>query len=644
MEKNPVILQISDTQFGDRFGFIDYSSACDSVIMDIECFDNEKIPKPNLIIHCGDIADTGGIDQYRSGKEFLNRLCKKTKISHQYCIIVPGNHDLDIEDANELYFKNYEEFFKHFYEGCSNIQYSEETVTYDFSDEFSLVIVTWNSSYTCTKDDMRNPEIKIKQLNNALKSLDGYEKGITKLFVCHHSLLSTDRYGQIGNTILVVDSLCKYNVDIYMHGHIHNGSTRTLSSTNMKSNIFSIGAGSLSVSQKERPGEEKLGSVPNQYSIVSLNTEKKIATVYYRQYIPYPPPGKWTKYCAHDDNKDYLDFDYKDHKIVDSVYTDKVNKLTTTIDRARLQLCKPRPFSATSSIAYEGDNYGPRVLIISPHPDDIMQSCTATILKLRERTKATIWIYHVAPIRSSPEANVNRCIEAALSTKFLLRDVKKDEFEEQINTGLNLRHDSEIKKFCSEIINDISNSSIFSGTNTLPQQLILGAYGLGASEIKDGYIRKSIDKLEEELFRLKQSICPQIVIAPFPYDPHPDHATVGELTAWIFRTQESVWHYEIPKMEGSAIRVFNPNLFINVSEEVLSNGGLKDYQTYSNAKLFLFEKIFKEKDGSKHWFDMGLYKGHMRIRAAQAFFPKTQDDHMPFVEAFEAKLFVDSIT
>ena len=307
-------------------------------------------------------------------------------------------------------------------------------------------------------------------------------------------------------------------------------------------------------------------------------------------------------------------------------------------------MCKPRPFSATRSISYEGDNYGPRVLIISPHPDDIMQSCTATILKLRERTKATIWIYHVAPIRSSPGANINRCVEAALSTKFLLCNVKKDEFEKEIKTGVNLRNDSEITKFCSGIREEISQSSIFSGANTLPKQLILGASGLGASEIRDGYIRDKIGPLEQDLFRLKQSICPQIVIAPFPYDPHPDHAAVGELAAWIFRTQESVWHYEIPKMEGSAIRAFNPNLFINVGEEVLPNGGLKDYQTYSNAKLYLFEEIFKQKDGSKHWFDMELYKGHMRIRAAQAFFPKTQEDHIPLVEAFEAKLFVDLIT
>ena len=46
---------------------------------------------------------------------------------------------------------DYEDFFKQLYEGCSNIHYSEETVTYDFSDEFSLIIVTWNSSYTCYK-------------------------------------------------------------------------------------------------------------------------------------------------------------------------------------------------------------------------------------------------------------------------------------------------------------------------------------------------------------------------------------------------------------------------------------------------------------------------------------------------------------
>ena len=167
-----------------------------------------------------------------------------------------------------------------------------------------------------TKDDMRNPEIKIKQLDNTLKSLDSYKEDITKLFVCHHSLLSTDKYGHIGNTVSVVDSLCKCNVDIYMYGHIHNSYTRTLSATNMKSDIFSIGAGSLSVSQEERPGEEKLGSVPNQYSIVSLNTKEKIATVYYRQFIPYPPPGKWTKYCAHDDNRDYLDLIIKIIKLL----------------------------------------------------------------------------------------------------------------------------------------------------------------------------------------------------------------------------------------------------------------------------------------------------------------------------------------
>ena len=71
----------------------------------------KRHPGRNLIIHCGDIADTGEIGQYRSGIEFLKRLCRETNISHQHCIIVPGNHDLNIKDTNEVYFRRLRGFF-----------------------------------------------------------------------------------------------------------------------------------------------------------------------------------------------------------------------------------------------------------------------------------------------------------------------------------------------------------------------------------------------------------------------------------------------------------------------------------------------------------------------------------------------------
>lgn len=209
------ILQISDLHKGENNDFEHlFASLCN----DSDSYEQD-IPKPEIIVVCGDLADGAKGDeadkkiqqQYREVEEFLNKLVihflngDKSRI-----IIVPGNHDLyrestirsmtvvpdDLRDfAKERYFKgdptyrwNWNDF--HFY----HIDNTEE-----YSSRFKFFIEFYNRFY----DGIRSIE-DCDLLNNII---DLPEYNIS--FATFNSCFRIDHLNQIGAICTHAISSCQ---------------------------------------------------------------------------------------------------------------------------------------------------------------------------------------------------------------------------------------------------------------------------------------------------------------------------------------------------------------------------------------------------------------------------------------------------
>lgn len=159
------------------------------------------------------------------------------------------------------------------------------------------------------------------------------------------------------------------------------------------------------------------------------------------------------------------------------------------------------------------------VLAIGPHPDDIEMTCAGLLIKMRRkgyRTAALHLTRGEMGSRGSPEEREREARAAAAA-------MEVDEME------------------------------------------ILG--------LRDGHIAVD-DSSVRSVAEAVRSYRPRLVIAPFPYDPHPDHARTGQLAA------EAIHRAELSKFEcrgephftGQLVyamyrQCFTPTFVVDVTDE-----------------------------------------------------------------------------
>ena len=86
-------LQISDIHFTDETGNDDsYKLMKCKFLEDIESCHNQKGIIDRILI-CGDIAFSGLDSQYKEAKQFIEKICNKTRCLPDNVLIIPGNHD-----------------------------------------------------------------------------------------------------------------------------------------------------------------------------------------------------------------------------------------------------------------------------------------------------------------------------------------------------------------------------------------------------------------------------------------------------------------------------------------------------------------------------------------------------------------------
>jgi WD40 repeat protein/3',5'-cyclic AMP phosphodiesterase CpdA/type II secretory pathway predicted ATPase ExeA len=271
------ILHVSDLQFGahHRFGKDDEPLAS-RLVQDLAAID-AQIPKIDLFVVSGDLAETGMQSEFRQARAFIDELCAHLGLAHERVIVVPGNHDIN-RLLCEGYFATckgngedpefpYDPKWNPYIEFVTDLHGPEAFTPerpYDLHvfEHLKVVVAALNST-------MRESHLPADhyglcgdpQLQWFSTQLATYA-GWTRIGVLHHNLresgdtVEDERLRDAGDFTRILDG----HLDVVLHGHTHDGKADRLANGTLV-----LGAGSAGLEQEYRP--EEVGA---QYQILSL--------------------------------------------------------------------------------------------------------------------------------------------------------------------------------------------------------------------------------------------------------------------------------------------------------------------------------------------------------------------------------------
>lgn len=299
--KNANILHISDIHFGNDFGFpfktlygSGYTNLLDTIKKYFHFLNKIEI---GLVIVSGDITSRGDMGVLQGpASEFLNGLCAILKISNNQVVIVPGNHDIPLKDAN-FYDYNHEKsfklFLKDFYGEIKEINGYEKFITHD---GFKIDVLRINSVRLRNKAESNYGYVGWDDYRYMIDE-NLTDKSALKIAVLHHHLITVPTeepidseypYGSISVTLdagKVIEGLNHYNFDIVLHGHQHMPGINKISrglfngdNINLDKSLLMFGAGSAGAKVERLNGQFR----DNSFSILSFSgNSMKIESVQY---------------------------------------------------------------------------------------------------------------------------------------------------------------------------------------------------------------------------------------------------------------------------------------------------------------------------------------------------------------------------
>jgi predicted MPP superfamily phosphohydrolase len=232
--KSDYIMHLSDIHFGADFGFPFVNSPAKRPLLNIIVdFVNNDLKKTiGLLVISGDITSRGDSNHLLNhGLSFLNDLCNALKIDKECVVIIPGNHDIPLQDAN---FSDYSHensfrvFLENFY-GSKKELFGLEF--FEFPCGKTVDILRINSVKLRKKEESNYGYVDWFHYKNLLEA--NKLNGALKIAVIHHHLVSMPieealdpkyAYGSISVTIdsgRVIEGLQKYGFDFVLNGHQH---------------------------------------------------------------------------------------------------------------------------------------------------------------------------------------------------------------------------------------------------------------------------------------------------------------------------------------------------------------------------------------------------------------------------------------
>jgi predicted phosphodiesterase len=268
-----------------------------SLIADIDRFDQDEVPVPNVVVISGDLTQAAELAEYEEASTFVQKLIGRLGLGVDSLVIVPGNHDVhwptcrenfrllpqppagiprDLcfemngeylcptsEDAFEKRLTNFRNFYKHIF-GCDYPTHRNNHFTITPLPDLHTTFVGFSSCDSISHKKHRG-KINISAIAQAANALDGTQD--TAIAVWHHDL---NWRGETCEDTLDLDSLRQVSERKYclgLCGHTHRPAAHDVSRLGGVPMPVVV-AGSLCAGPRQRPE-----TVPRAYNVIKVGAE-----------------------------------------------------------------------------------------------------------------------------------------------------------------------------------------------------------------------------------------------------------------------------------------------------------------------------------------------------------------------------------
>jgi UDP-2,3-diacylglucosamine pyrophosphatase LpxH len=320
------ILHLSDLHFGTKQDAELWSGQlADDLRQLLSQLEHYQDPAIGTVLISGDISNESRPDEYDAAERFINRLLSTFTLKPYQVVIVPGNHDFNLDLSQQAYEiqkkenypgpldeenvlkkslivdgdyihipddQQYKLRFQHFSDFYKVIMAKPYPLEYDrqydlrYFPDHDLLVLGLNSAWQLNHD----PEYRLRAsinpyaLNNALEEINQnqtYKESKLKIAMWHHPLDSPDEDRIKDRSFMA--RLSQNNFRIVLHGHIHRAHAEDYRYSLVRE-VEIIASGTFGA-----PVRQWVPGYPLQYNLLKWQGNR--LTVYNRKRIE--PNGAW---------------------------------------------------------------------------------------------------------------------------------------------------------------------------------------------------------------------------------------------------------------------------------------------------------------------------------------------------------------
>lgn len=229
-----VILHISDLHFGE-FNFPSKPSPGRYPLIDILKSDLKKLnTRVGIVVVSGDFTTKGDANRFfNEVVPFLRDLANALELEKEHFVLVPGNHDIPLQDFDALSYKHenaFRAFLREFYGMPSELA---RLTGYRLPSGRRLEFLAMNSVKLRKKDEMNYGYASWPSYDSLLSKQSAPDPDSLRIAVLHHHLVGATREDQIdpqypaGGISVTLDSgaiiegLQTHGFRMALHGHQH---------------------------------------------------------------------------------------------------------------------------------------------------------------------------------------------------------------------------------------------------------------------------------------------------------------------------------------------------------------------------------------------------------------------------------------
>jgi hypothetical protein len=308
------VLHLSDLHFGPRC--IEDEHSVDMQALRLTQTLKRAGIAPDFVAVTGDLSWSGNRREFALAERFLNKVTEwlaqqwewSADSARHRVLLVPGNHDASWALTNGLKSGEEEDFVmfgsaayanavNRFYGGAVFWDMEKPCLTRQFPDHsIAFILVSTAHSITVANRRGKIGEAVRAQIVEALGQKE-VQRSLFRIGLMHHNLVPFHDNGDclLDSPIVGAEfAACRPGFDLILHGHVHQGEVDFFHPRKGLPPIPYSCVGSFGVQAEHRPGDDRRGRVPNEFSVIDLevsSSARRFSTQFFS--LEYTATGKW---------------------------------------------------------------------------------------------------------------------------------------------------------------------------------------------------------------------------------------------------------------------------------------------------------------------------------------------------------------